>query len=60
LEFELIVWLMPDAVKRPDAIYAAYHWEIKKALRRHEIEVPVPQREIRIRPGHSPRGLLSE
>jgi small-conductance mechanosensitive channel len=60
LEFELIVWLMPDAVKRPDAIYAAYHWEIKKALRRHEIEVPVPQREIRIRPGHAPRGLMSE
>lgn len=60
LEFELIVWLMPDAVKRPDAIYAAYHWEIKKALRRHEIEVPVPQREIRIRPGHLPRGLPLE
>ncbi len=49
LDFELIVWLMPDAVKRPDAVFAAYHWEIRKALRRHEIEVPVPQREIRFR-----------
>ncbi len=49
LEFELIVWLMPDAVKRPDAVFAAYQWEIRKALRRHGIEVPVPQREIRFR-----------
>lgn len=51
LEFELIVWLMPDAVKRPEAIFAAYHWEIKKALNKHQIEVPVPQREVRVRPG---------
>ena len=50
LEFELIVWLMPDAVKRPEAIFAAYHWEIKKALNQHKIEVPVPQREVRVRP----------
>lgn len=49
LDFELIVWLMPDAVKRPDAVFAAYHWEIRKALRRHDVEVPVPQREIRFR-----------
>ncbi|MEZ5652136.1 MAG: mechanosensitive ion channel [Burkholderiaceae bacterium] len=49
LDFELIVWLMPDSVKRPDAVNAAYHWEIRKALRRHGIEVPVPQREIRFR-----------
>ncbi|MFK7966305.1 MAG: mechanosensitive ion channel domain-containing protein [Burkholderiaceae bacterium] len=49
LDFELIVWLMPDAVKRPDAVFAAYHWEIRKALRRFEVEVPVPQREIRFR-----------
>lgn len=55
-EFELIVWLMPDAVKRPDAVFAAYHWEIRKALRRHGIEVPVPQREIRFR-GEFPQAL---
>lgn len=58
LEFELIVWLMPDAVKRPDAVMAAYHWEIRKALRRHDVEVPVPQREIRFR-GAGPEGLAS-
>lgn len=56
LDFELIVWLMPDAVKRPDAVFAAYHWEIRKALRRHGIEVPVPQREIRFR-GAIPQAL---
>ncbi|MEZ5739799.1 MAG: mechanosensitive ion channel [Burkholderiaceae bacterium] len=49
LDFELIVWLMPDAVKRPDAVFAAYHWELRKALRRHDVEVPLPQREIRFR-----------
>ena len=53
-EFELVVWLTPRAVKRPNAVRAAYMWAIDTALRRHEIEVPLPQRELRMREGVAP------
>ncbi len=49
LEFELVVWPSLDAVKRPGSMIAAYNWAIDDALRRHEIEIPLPQREMRLR-----------
>jgi small-conductance mechanosensitive channel len=51
LEFELVVWLTPRAVKRPGAVQAAYLWEIDSALRRHNIQVPFPQRDLHLRTG---------
>jgi len=54
LQFELIVWPTLDAVKRPKAMNAAYTWAIDDALRKACIEIPLPQREIRI------RGLFGE
>lgn len=51
LEFELVVWLTPRAVKRPGAVQAAYMWEIDSALRRHNIPVPFPQRDLHLRSG---------
>ena len=51
-EFELVVWLTSRAVKRPNGIRAAYMWAIDTALREHNIEIPVPQREHRFREGH--------
>lgn len=51
LEFELVVWLTPRAVKRPGAVQAAYMWEIDSALRRHNIQVPFPQRDLHLRSG---------
>ncbi len=47
--FELVVWLTPRAVKRPNAMRAAYMWAIDNALRENNIEIPVPQREVRFK-----------
>lgn len=49
LNFELVVWLTPEAVKRPGAVTAAYLWEIDTKLREYAIEVPFPQRDLHLR-----------
>ena len=49
LNFELVVWLTAEATKRPAAVKAAYNWALDTALRRHGIELPFPQRELRVR-----------
>jgi small-conductance mechanosensitive channel len=49
LNFELVVWPTLEAVKRPAAMQAAYTWAIDDALRQAAIEIPYPQRDIRIR-----------
>lgn len=49
LNFELLVWPTLDAVKRPSAMHAAYTWAIDDALRKAGIEIPFPQRDIRVR-----------
>jgi small-conductance mechanosensitive channel len=54
LKFELVVWPTVDAVKRPNAAQAAYTWAIEDALRRGGFEIPLPQRELRL------RGLFGE
>ena len=54
LKFELVVWPTVEAVRRPAAINAAYTWLIDDALREAGIEIPYPQRDIRV------RGLFGE
>lgn len=49
LDFELVVWPTLEAVKRPKAMNAAYTWAIDDALRKAAIEIPYPQRELRVR-----------
>lgn len=49
LDFELVVWPTLAAVKRPGSMMAAYCWAIDDALRKYEIEIPFPQRDIRLR-----------
>ncbi|HVU20796.1 MAG TPA: mechanosensitive ion channel domain-containing protein [Rhizomicrobium sp.] len=49
LNFELVVWPTLEAVKRPAAMQAAYTWAIDDALRAAAIEIPFPQRDIRVR-----------
>jgi len=49
LDFELIVWLTSDAVKRPGAVNAAYMWAIESALAKYGIEIPFPQRDLHVR-----------
>jgi small-conductance mechanosensitive channel len=54
LKFELVVWPTVEAVRRPAAIFAAYTWLIDDALRGAGIEIPYPQRDVRL------RGLFGE
>lgn len=49
LKFELVVWPTVEAVKRPNAAQAAYAWAIEEALREGGFEIPLPQRELRVR-----------
>jgi len=49
LNFELVLWLIPDAVKRPGAVQAAYLWEIDTKLSKYGIEIPFPQRDLHLR-----------
>lgn len=49
LQFELLVWPTPEAVKRPAALAAAYNWAIEDALRQAGVEIPFPQIDLRLR-----------
>jgi small-conductance mechanosensitive channel len=49
LQFELLVWVTLDGVKRPGAARATYLWELHSALARRGIEVPFPQRDLHVR-----------
>ncbi|MFT7413695.1 MAG: potassium efflux system protein [Methylophagaceae bacterium] len=49
LNFELIVWLTPAAVKLPGRVIATYTWELDTALARDNLEIPFPQRDIHLR-----------
>ena len=42
LNFELVVWLMPQAVKKPQKVKADYYWELETALAKKGIEHPIP------------------
>ncbi len=62
LDFELVVWLTPEAVKRPAAMQAALLWEIETDLSRNGIEIPFPQRDLHIRssPGLAGTAILGQ
>lgn len=49
LNFELVVWPTPEAVKRPAAMHAAYCWAIEDALRAAGVEIPFTQIDLRMR-----------
>lgn len=51
LQFELVVWLLPDAVRRPNAVHAAYYWAIESGLRKHGIKIGLPQRALHLQSG---------
>ncbi|MDA8870772.1 mechanosensitive ion channel [Rhizobiaceae bacterium] len=60
LDFELVVWLTPAAVKRPGAVNADYKWAIETALTKYGIEIPFPQRDLHIRSGDLPIKLTQQ
>jgi small-conductance mechanosensitive channel len=49
LDFELLVWMGAENVRRPGAVKAAYLWELHTALYKYEIEIPFPQRDLHVR-----------
>jgi small-conductance mechanosensitive channel len=49
VQFILAVWLTEEAARRYAAIQAAYLWELDTALKAHGIEIPYPQRDLRVR-----------
>ncbi len=52
LDFELVVWLNPKLGRAaPGSWRALYSWEIESALKRHNIEIPFPQRDLHIKSG---------
>lgn len=60
LDFELVVWLKPEAVRRPAAVQAAYNWEIETKLHKYNIEIPFPQRDLHLRTGKLPIQLVGK
>ncbi len=49
LNFELVIWLNPEATKKPVAVIAAYNWALHSALQTHGIEIPFPQRDLHVK-----------
>jgi small-conductance mechanosensitive channel len=51
LDFELVVWVGPDLIITPGKTQAQYLWAIEDELRKRQIEIPFPQRDLHIRSG---------
>ncbi|MBS0216905.1 MAG: mechanosensitive ion channel [Proteobacteria bacterium] len=49
VNYLLVVWLNAEASRRYTSVMAAYLWELDTALNAHGIEIPFPQRDLRIR-----------
>ncbi|MEO1580261.1 MAG: mechanosensitive ion channel domain-containing protein [Pseudomonadota bacterium] len=49
LDFELVIWLRPESVKRPSRVIADYNWALEDALTKYGIEIPFPQRDLHVR-----------
>lgn len=51
LDFELVVWVGSDLIITPGKTQAQYLWAIEDELRKRQIEIPFPQRDLHIRSG---------
>ena len=52
LDFELVTWLNPKFGRHaPGSWRALYSWEIESALKRYDIEIPFPQRDLHLKSG---------
>jgi small-conductance mechanosensitive channel len=49
LDFELIVWPIPDSSRHPASMHAAYTWAIHEALVAAGVENSAPQMDLRVR-----------
>ncbi len=51
LNFELVVWVGPNTITAPGKTQAVFLWAIEDELRKRNIEIPFPQRDLHIRSG---------
>jgi len=51
LNFELLVWLDLERLKRPSATQAKIYWALDDELAKRNIEIPFPQRDLHVRSG---------
>ncbi len=49
VDYLLVVWLNETASRRYSSVVAAYLWELDTSLKAHGIEIPFPQRDLRVR-----------
>jgi len=49
MDYELVVWLTAEGVRRPAGAHAAYCRAIYGTLRLHGLELPFPQRDLHLR-----------
>jgi len=54
LNFLLLVWVNRQGAKRPTRTRAAYLWALETKFREYDIEIPFPQRDLRLRSGWPP------
>jgi small-conductance mechanosensitive channel len=57
LDFELLVWVGPDAIARPGGTNARLLWALEEELTRRGLEIPFPQRDLHLRSGTLPIDL---
>lgn len=60
LDFELIVWIGPGAVNRPEVVIAKYVWAIEDELAIRNLEIPLPQRDLHLRSGILPVQVVGD
>lgn len=51
LNFELLIWLDYERLKRPSATQAKIYWALDDELAARNIEIPFPQRDLHVRSG---------
>jgi len=51
LDFELVVWVGPELIVSPGRTQARYLWAIEDELKKRNLEIPFPQRDLHIRSG---------
>lgn len=51
LNFQLVVWVGSDAIARPGSVEAKYMWHLHDELVAAGLEIPFPQRDLRLRSG---------